>query len=342
MGRKEDIENGIVESVGEFCDINLSSSSEIDSNYGRNEGEDLRSSINFYGDIDGNIDVWISPKNASILLGKMMGIDVEENSEDIVDGLGEINNIIAGGFKTKLSQNGCNFDIGVPSDKRDNALEIAYRDKLNDLKLRFNCENATFIIDVEYVVVEKDKKEDKKPEEKKLSAADMLSQLLGAAASTPPEASTPSEDSAPKEVVEAKEDVDVEDKPDKKENDGNILSSKKVLVVHESENNRNAIVGILNKEKVNDVFVAQTENESLEIANSNNPDIVILDYFLNKERGLEVCKKIKEGDQNKKVVLLIYRRNLFIETKVNECKIDKVYSDDKGYDGLVQSLKEII
>ncbi len=73
----------------------------------------IASSIGFYGDVDGLI-VLIFSRNVAhnackIFLGEEIGIE-----EDIIDGLAEFVNIIAGRAKTTLAQQKCNIKLTLP------------------------------------------------------------------------------------------------------------------------------------------------------------------------------------------------------------------------------------
>lgn len=79
-----------------------------------------------------------------------------------------------------------------------------------------------------------------------------------------------------------------------------------------------------------------------------NPDIIVLDYFLNSENpnaknGLEILKKIREINPRSKVIILSGQEdgNLVYDF-VRENATNYVVKDDNAFENVKKAIKEII
>jgi len=69
--------------------------------------------ISLTGNIVGSVILSMDTKTAQTAISNMLG-DQVENEQEIVDGAGEITNMVVGMAKTELSNIGCDFEISVP------------------------------------------------------------------------------------------------------------------------------------------------------------------------------------------------------------------------------------
>ena len=79
------------------------------------EEECVISSIGFNGTLEGTCALCLPDSSACALVSRMIHQEVKEVSADIIDGIGEVINIILGGIKMKLQGTAFDFNISVPS-----------------------------------------------------------------------------------------------------------------------------------------------------------------------------------------------------------------------------------
>ena len=74
---------------------------------------DITGVISLTGMVMGSVILSIDTKTAQITVSNMLGDQIEAEQE-IVDGVGEITNMVVGMAKTELSNISCDFEISVP------------------------------------------------------------------------------------------------------------------------------------------------------------------------------------------------------------------------------------
>ena len=77
----------------------------------------------------------------------------------------------------------------------------------------------------------------------------------------------------------------------------------KILIVDDEPNILLSLEFLFKKEGFK-VFIARDGEEAMGIVNESNPELVILDIMMPKVDGYEVCKYIKENNEEVKVVFL--------------------------------------
>ncbi len=71
--------------------------------------------IGLAGKSMGIVSVHCSPRMGMTITSNMLGMDVTTLNDDVKDAVGEVTNMVAGNFKTKMSKNGKLFDLSVPT-----------------------------------------------------------------------------------------------------------------------------------------------------------------------------------------------------------------------------------
>src|SRR5215475_6002821 len=85
------------------------------------EGEALRPRSNvvgtvaFAGERSGIVAFYSTTSAANVIAGAMLGIPSEEVNGEMPDAIGEITNMIAGTFRTKMAANGPRWAISIPT-----------------------------------------------------------------------------------------------------------------------------------------------------------------------------------------------------------------------------------
>ncbi|MCK5579749.1 MAG: chemotaxis protein CheX [Candidatus Omnitrophica bacterium] len=135
-------------------------------------------SIGFGGSIDGSVSICLSDDGACRLVSKMIGMDIEEMCPDVLDGSGEALNIIVGGLKRRLAEQGHSFEIGVPTVIQGQKMHVTKPGELMVIRKCLVFEQFEFGITVFFK--EHESGEDKKQvtEKAQSNAGDMLSNLI--------------------------------------------------------------------------------------------------------------------------------------------------------------------
>ncbi|MGA1875718.1 MAG: chemotaxis protein CheX [bacterium] len=74
---------------------------------------DITGIISLTGDIMGSVILSIDNQTAQKAISNMLG-DPIQNQQEIIDGIGEITNVIVGMAKTDLSNLSCDFEMSLP------------------------------------------------------------------------------------------------------------------------------------------------------------------------------------------------------------------------------------
>ncbi len=98
-------------------------------NFNETEEECVISSIGFTGTIEGSCAICLPDSSACRLVSRMINQEVSEISADIIDGIGEMVNIILGSVKMSLQGSEHDFTISVPSYIKGSRMVI-----LSDIK----------------------------------------------------------------------------------------------------------------------------------------------------------------------------------------------------------------
>jgi DNA-binding response OmpR family regulator len=79
---------------------------------------------------------------------------------------------------------------------------------------------------------------------------------------------------------------------------------EKILLVDDAEEIRDLLGGFL-EEQGYQVVLASDGNEALDLVESENPQIIILDLKLPGLNGIEVCKRLKEREETRSIPVII-------------------------------------
>ncbi len=122
---------------------------------------DLICSIGFAGSLEGNVVALFKKEDAQMIVSKMLGMDITEVSADVVDGIGEVLNMIAGGFKNKLDQENYRFDINIPTVVNGHELNLLVGAGVTILRAMVYVDNLSFGTILSYKVHEEGKEPSK-------------------------------------------------------------------------------------------------------------------------------------------------------------------------------------
>jgi chemotaxis protein CheX len=77
-------------------------------------GNDVSAIIGLSGDCVGSVAICFSTQTAAAMVGRFVGMEIDPESPDFTDGVGELANMIIGGAKSKFSGDQ-NISISCPS-----------------------------------------------------------------------------------------------------------------------------------------------------------------------------------------------------------------------------------
>jgi chemotaxis protein CheX len=76
---------------------------------------DITGMVGLAGQMCGVLTVRCTAKSATLMASKMLGMEPAEGSQDVLDALGEICNMVAGNFKNKVAGMGDGCMLSVPT-----------------------------------------------------------------------------------------------------------------------------------------------------------------------------------------------------------------------------------
>lgn len=81
--------------------------------------------------------------------------------------------------------------------------------------------------------------------------------------------------------------------------------SKKILIVDDNAAHNEVMLSLLQEVGYKDIAVAQTGNEGIALAESEKPDLIILDTLLPDTTGFDICKDITQKNITPKPKIII-------------------------------------
>jgi CheY-like chemotaxis protein len=96
-----------------------------------------------------------------------------------------------------------------------------------------------------------------------------------------------------------------------------VITKKKVLIVDDEPNVRRLSRTILSKNF--DVVEAEDGKQALEIANTQQPDVILMDMMMPRMDGLSACHEIKKGPATKSIpVIMVTAIGFELNIKLSE------------------------
>jgi CheY-specific phosphatase CheX len=107
---------------------------------------DIISSLGLAGKLEGALVLLLTEEAARNIVFKMFEMSAEEAASEILDGVGELTNIIAGGLKTRLvSVSGHSFDLSLPTVVKGNCpMSVVRAEKSDSVELEVQCAGIIF------------------------------------------------------------------------------------------------------------------------------------------------------------------------------------------------------
>jgi chemotaxis protein CheX len=104
----------------------------------------------------GSLSITFEESLAFSIMEKMLGERPDSINEDVTDMVGEITNMVTGGAKNILSDNGYEFDMATPMVVSGKGHTINHKCEASTLIIPFTSENGKAFIEVSFDVLEAD------------------------------------------------------------------------------------------------------------------------------------------------------------------------------------------
>ena len=100
--------------------------------------------IAFVGDMDWSLMLGLPKETSTTMASRFAGFDIDFESEDMGDVVGEMANIIAGDLVARMETMGINIKMSTPSIARGSDVKIVIPDGLPPVQLNFDSPDGKF------------------------------------------------------------------------------------------------------------------------------------------------------------------------------------------------------
>ncbi len=98
--------------------------------------------------ITGSVALSFPAESAYMVFEKMTGEQVSSINRDVQDSIGELANIVAGGAKTSLAEEGLSFHISIPSVVVGHEHAISHKSDTSVVVIPFTLDGLEFVMEV--------------------------------------------------------------------------------------------------------------------------------------------------------------------------------------------------
>lgn len=103
--------------------------------------------IGLSGPAAGAVNVHFSKKIAAQIASSMLGSACDEHSTEVRETVGELTNMVAGGMRNELSNQGINFDISLPTVVSGDQHSTDIRVDTPTIAVPFNVNGLEFVVE---------------------------------------------------------------------------------------------------------------------------------------------------------------------------------------------------
>ena len=123
-----------------------------------------------------------------------------------------------------------------------------------------------------------------------------------------------------------------------------MADKKRILIVEDEKAMVDMLTIRLAKDGNYEIISAYDGQEGLQMAQKQNPDLIILDLMLPKLDGYKVCRMLKFSDIHKNIPIIIYSARTQEHDKklAQECGADAYIPKTLGQSVLVDKIKKIL
>ena len=112
----------------------------------------LTSMIGLAGDLQGVLAVHFPETAALGITGAMLGMDVAAIDDDVMDAIGEIANMVAGGLKVALAENDIAIELAIPTTVLGKAVRTSGQAGVSRFIVPFTTPVGDFGVELKYVL----------------------------------------------------------------------------------------------------------------------------------------------------------------------------------------------
>lgn len=109
---------------------------------------DISGIIGLAGEATGSVALTFPENLARRIYANLVGEEASGLTEEVCDAIGELANMVAGGAKAELSQQGCNFQIAIPTIVVGEGHTIDHRGQGPCLVVPFTLDGEVFWLEV--------------------------------------------------------------------------------------------------------------------------------------------------------------------------------------------------
>jgi chemotaxis protein CheX len=106
--------------------------------------------IGLSGSLTAILGIHCPTEAALAIVGAMLGMEIEEIDSDVKDALGEIANMLAGGFKERLASDGESLELAIPTTIAGNSYNISAPKGCQLELIPFTIEQGQFFVEIKY------------------------------------------------------------------------------------------------------------------------------------------------------------------------------------------------
>ncbi len=142
MELRDQLTQAMEESLNDTFTITLSSPVQyINVLSDSGSGKNIVSSIGMMGTFFGSVSILLNESSACRIVSKMLSSEIKEITADVIDGIGEMTNMIAGGIKMKLALQKMDVNISIPSVVQGGGLSVTRMDRTEQIVKTFKCDD---------------------------------------------------------------------------------------------------------------------------------------------------------------------------------------------------------
>jgi len=123
-----------------------------------------------------------------------------------------------------------------------------------------------------------------------------------------------------------------------------ISGKKRIMIADDEEFIRSLVAATLGGDERFEVILARDGEETMELAQRERPDLILLDILMPKLNGLEVCRQLKGNSETShiKVIMLTALGDAAHEMRAREAGADGYFSKPFSPTALLRCIEEVL
>ena len=100
--------------------------------------------ISFVGDVEWSVFLVYPEETATAVASSFAGFEISPGHPDVADALGEVANIVAGGIKLMLRQQGVSVEMSLPTALSGRGLKLCVLEGISSWQEGYDCSHGRF------------------------------------------------------------------------------------------------------------------------------------------------------------------------------------------------------